>query len=79
MTIPANLTHAEVGAFLQAVGLEMRERDLAFDAALDGCSDDILCNSIIGALYDPCTWDRAKEILALTGEEAINFVYGHTT
>lgn len=88
MTIPANLTHAEVGIFLQAVGLVMERHDVCFDAALDGCNEDDMVRNISTDLFnlmDPATigWRelvtvRAKELLTLTGEEAVNFIQGHT-
>ncbi len=77
--IPPNLTNAEVGIFLQAVGRQMTSRDLCFEAALDGASALEMQNDIVGMLHadgdDDCQ-ERAAQLIDLTGHEAVNFIEG---
>lgn len=85
MTIPANLTHVEAGVFLQAVAERMVVEDVCFDAALDGCSDEVIERRICGLLtyvidvpaevdWVQAARDRAAELMQLTGQEAVEFV-----
>lgn len=78
--IPNSLTNAEVGIFLRAVGRQMFQRDLCFEAALDGHSEAAIREDIAGDLgvLGLCADEhaRAGELLQLTGEEAIAFVEG---
>jgi hypothetical protein len=83
MTIPANLTHAEVGAFLMAVGQHMIDHDVCAEAVVqpEDVRDNLpyaenLAHSMIDAyIYLPMHPGRALEILqSLTLEEAIAFV-----
>jgi hypothetical protein len=84
MTIPANLTHAEAGAFLMAVGEHMVDHDVCASAVLapDMLADDaylkILADDLWRAAFgggQDLVDGRAEEILTnLTLEEAIAFV-----
>jgi hypothetical protein len=80
MTIPINLTCAEVGAFLVAIGQHMVDNDVCAAAVLDPecLKDDEYASELIGNI-DDAEWhmgvscERANELLQLTLEEAINF------
>ncbi len=75
--IPKNLTHAEVGAFLCAVGTHMIDNNVCADAVLDPKLLDVeeYFQSLWDAMSD-ADWasgmdsSRAKEILGLTSEGA---------
>ena len=70
--IPPNLTHAEVGAFLSAVGEQMIERDLCAEAVLDGHSDQAMTDDLW--VHYGVAEERIPELLQLTLQEAIEFV-----
>jgi hypothetical protein len=83
MTIPTNLTHAEVGAFLMAVGQHMIDHDVCAEAVVqpEDVRDNLpyaenLARSMIDAyIYKPMHPGRALEILSnLTLEEAVSFI-----
>lgn len=82
MTIPANLIHAEVGILLEAVADQMRQRGLCFAAALeDGHSHEEIKQDMWrrldleygGTMSNAWLDRRITDLLAITGEEAINF------
>jgi hypothetical protein len=80
MTIPNNLTHAEVGAFLIAVGLSMIEDDVCAEAVIDPAmfGDPQYLNTLTAVMQEnvhDMSEDRAVQIITnLTPEEAISFV-----
>lgn len=81
MSVPKNLTCAEVGALLVVVGQRMMDHGVAADVVLqlDTYTDpDETLGELIRELqdaepYDAIDDDRAAEILRLTLEEAIDF------
>jgi hypothetical protein len=81
MTIPKNLTHAEVGAFLIAVGRHMVDHDLAAETVLcwDSYSEPEEARLEFIKRMNEAHWGeeiteyRGLELLALTLEEAITY------
>lgn len=81
MTIPANLTHAEVGAYLVAIGHHMVEHDVCADAVLapDMLKDLEYAENLAGEMvmanfYGTLDTTRALDIVtSLTLAEAIDF------
>ena len=77
--IPPNLTHAEVGAFLVAVGQHMIDHDVAAEAVLDfehydaECREDLLQDLRGVDPFVSLSRERAEELLGLTLAEAIEF------
>lgn len=83
MTIPAGLTHAEVGALLVAVGRHMIDWDVCAEAVLDpmeGTDRSTYFSLLAGEMVlahsiDDLDRSRAQLILThLTLQEAIQFV-----
>ncbi len=78
--IPPNLTYGEVGAFLRTVGQLMGRNDVCADAVLDfdsqspASSVDFSARLVAQDAYGEMSMARAKEIAALTLDEAINFI-----
>lgn len=81
MTIPTNLTHAEVGAFLAAVAVNMMDYDLAAETVLcwDSYTDPEDAMHKFAEriaeqdVYGDLTLERAEELVQLTLAEAISF------
>ncbi len=77
---PPNLTYREVGQFLKTVGQLMERDDVCADAVIDFDSQgpgsaDVFCTRLIALeVYNSMSRARAKEIAALTLDEAINFI-----
>ncbi len=78
--IQTNLTHAEVGAFLMAIGQRMINSDLCADAVLDTLQDKLYRKQFVSDIqkhfydHDDISDERCEELLSLTLEEAIEFV-----
>lgn len=66
-----NLTHAEVGAFLMAVGHVMQQDDVCAGAACDGSSDDQLVKLMFE--HGDIEEERAKQLCELDPETAVAF------
>jgi len=82
MAIPTDLTHAEVGAYLIAIGTHMVDQDVCAEAVVDaeflkdeGYALPLAAEMMAGETYRGIETERALEILTnLTLEEAITFV-----
>jgi hypothetical protein len=84
MTIPANLTHAEVGAFLIAIGQHMLDHNVCAEAVIQPelIQDDLDYATNLAEVmhnvneYEDMPEERCLEILNnLTLPEAISFIH----
>lgn len=67
-------SYQEAGALLIAVGEQMMRNDLCAYAAMDGCSDQALIESL---MKNGIAQERAEVLIGLDLGVVIDYIHGH--